>query len=430
MPRERSDQYFDRASQVLPLGVTSNFRYWGDDKTLYAQRGEGAHVWDVDGNRYVDYRMGFGPVILGHAYPPVVEAVRRAIGDGTAFALTTDYDVRVAEKVCRMGGLDMLRFAASGTEATMHAIRVARAFTGRDKIIKFEGGYHGAHDYVLFSTYPDPSSLGARRAPIAVPASSGIPRAVHELCLTLPFNDREVLDLALARSAHEVAAIILEPGLGNTASIDPADGWLQFIRQRCDEHGIVMILDEVKTGFRVAPGGAQEVYGVKADLVTYAKSLGNGFPIACFGGKREIMSAIGHGLVHAGTYAGNIVSLAAADAVTDLMADGEIHQTLAARGHRLMQGLGEILNQHGVPHQFYGYPALFGLLLSDERITDYRGWSRANPVLTDRFYAGLIERGVMPDPDCREPWYLSYSHDDAVIDATLAVAEDTVKALF
>ena len=280
----------DRAKKVLPLGVNSNFRYWGDHMTPYMEKAKGAYLWDVDGNKYIDYRMAFGPIILGHAYDEVNNKVIEEIGKGTLAAMTYELEVEVAEMMIKMcPALEMVRFACSGTEATMHALRVARAFTGRERIIKFEGMYHGFHDYTLWSTYAPVELYGNPRNPIAVPSSSGIPRSVNQLVTTLPFNDIGILEGTLKSFGEQIAAIIVEPCMGNCGAILPQNKFLQYVRKQCDKYGIIMILDEVKTGFRIANGGAQEYYKITPDLTTYAKALANGYPLAAFGGKKEIM---------------------------------------------------------------------------------------------------------------------------------------------
>ncbi len=424
----KSQALWQRAARVIPLGVNSNFRYWGEDKTLYVERAKGAYLWDVDGNRYIDYRLGFGPVILGHAYEEVDTRVSEAIRNGVVSALTSPLEVAVAEKIVAMcPGVEMVRLTNTGTEAVLHAVRVARAYTGREKIIKFEGQYHGMSDYVLFSTYTDIQAYGSRRSPIPVPSTSGIPRCVHDLVITLPFNDFEVLEATLRRAWHDVAAILIEPVLGNCASIEPLPGWLEFIRARCNEYGIVLIFDEVKTGFRIARGGAQEVYGVIPDLATYAKSLGNGYPIAAFGGRREVMEVVGVGVVCGGTYAGNALSVAAATATLDLLQSQPILETIATRGRRLQAGIKRIFEDAGIPVLITGHPAMFSFSIGVDRLTGQRDWARSDHAYYERLAEALIGRGVMPDPDPREPWFLSYSHSDADIDETLNVVEDAVR---
>ena len=430
------DLWFERASVVMPWGVSSNFRYWGQDDTLIAARGKGAYMWDVDGKRYIDYRLGFGPIILGHAHDGVMRAVTDAMQDGNTFALTNVYEVQAAERICRMTGVDKVRFTNSGGESTMHALRIARAHTGRERFIKFEGCYHGAHDAVMWSTPSSPvSAMGSRRNPIPVATSSGIPHHVRDLIIPLAFNDFEALERTVRDHGHEVAAIMVEPMMGNLASIMPAKGWLEHIRRLCDTYGIVMIMDEVKTGFRIAPGGAQQFFGVRADLVTYAKSMGNGFPIGAIGGKNEFMMTIEPGKVgQGGTYCGNIVSAAAADATLQVMENEPVFETINQRGRRLMVGVHEILNRHSVPHQITGVPALFGIIigsLSDGHAaapSDYRtASSYSDDALSSAILAGLRMRGILPDPEYCEPWFLCYALSEADVDETLNAYDDVVR---
>ncbi len=422
---------FNKASQFIPQGVNSNFRYWGDKHTLVITKGEGACIWDADGNRYIDYRLGFGPIILGHAYPPVVERVAEAIKQGTVFAWTTPLEIKVAERVVRMTGVDKVRLANSGTEATMHALRIARGYTGRERFIKFEGQYHGLHDYVMFSTAGSPAgALGSRRNPINVQSSSGIPEGIRQYVINLPFNDFEMLERTVEARWHELAAVMVEPLLGNAASVMPQPGWLEKLRELCDKYGIVLIFDEVKTGFRIANGGAQEYFGVKADLVTYAKSMGNGFPVAAIGGTDEVMEVVGNGSVgHGGTYCGNVVAAAAADATLEILENEPIIEKIFERGQRLMDGIDEILTRAGIPHYVTGPPPIFSLLLGiDEEPTDFRAYCEGDDALYEAIAMALIDRGVLPDSDGREPWFLCYSHDDQVIDETLMAFEDALKA--
>jgi len=419
-----------RAAKVIPLGVNSNFRYWGDDETLIMERAKGAYMWDVDGNRYIDYRLGFGPMILGHAYEEVDARVREAPRNGVVYAFTNPLEVSVAEKIVAMcPGVEKVRLANTGAEATMHALRVARAYTGREKVIKFEGHYHGMYDYMLFSTYADVGTYGSRRSPVPVAATSGIPRCIHDLVITLPFNDFEVLETTLRRTWSDVAAIILEPIMGNCASIEPLSGWLEFVRSKCNEYGIVLIFDEVKTGFRVARGGAQELYGVVPDMATYAKSMGNGYPVAAFGGRCEVMDIIGKGVAHGGTYTGNVVGAAAADATLSLLQEQPILETIAERGRKLQAGLKRIFEDAGIQMLITGHPSMFALSVGVERLTNQRDWAKSDHEYYERLAAAAMERGVMPDVDPREPWFLSYSHSDADIDETLNVMEDVVRAV-
>jgi len=422
--REKTLAFFQRAERVMPFGVSSNFRWWGEGTDVTVARAEGAYIYDMDGNRYIDYRLAFGPILLGHGYPPVVERVTEAIKNGTVFALTHEYEVRVAEKMVQM----CPGFANSGTEATMHALRIARSHTGREKVIKFEGCYHGMYDYMLFSTASSsPCSLGHRRSPIPSQVTSGIPECIRGLVYTLPYNDFETLERVVKRDWGDIAAIIIEPIMGNAASIMPQPGWLEHVRKLCD---IVMIMDEVKTGFRIAPGGAQEVFGVLPDLATYAKAMGNGFPVAAIGGKREVMESVGPGrTAQGGTYCGNVVGTAAADAVLDILQDRNIYETMEKRGKRLQEGLSRILTDAAIPHHIMGPPAMFGIALCEEEPTDYRAWAESDNALYEEIMMALIERGAMPDPDGREPWFFSYAHSEQDVDDTLNYFEDAVRAV-
>lgn len=426
-PKSRSLQ--QRAQKVIPLGVNSNFRYWGNGKTPYVERAKGAYLWDVDGRRYIDYRMAFGPIILGHAYDEVDERVMQEVQKGVLFAMTGELEVQVAELISEMcPAVEMVRLACSGTEATMHAIRLARAYTGRELIVKFEGNYHGFHDHVLWSTYAPAEAYGSRRSPIPVPASSGIPRAMGDLILTLPFNEFEGFERLMRSYGDQIAAVITEPCQGNCAAIEPQPGFLELIRRETEKHGCVFILDEVKTGFRIANGGAQEFYGIRPDLATYAKALGNGYPIAALGGRREIMSLIGHGVAQGGTYTNNKPGVAAAYATLKILKERPILKTIEQRGQRLMNGLKEIFEENGLPVAVSGYPAMFSFAVGVESLTCQRDWQQSDREIYIKWVEMAIERGVMPDHDAREPWFLSYSHSEADIDETLNVYADIVKA--
>jgi glutamate-1-semialdehyde 2,1-aminomutase len=372
--------------------------------------------------------MAFGPIILGHAYDEVDAKVIEEIRRGSLAAMTTELEIAVMEKIIAMcPAIEMARLACSGTEATMHALRLARSYTGRDKVVKFEGNYHGFHDYTLWSTYSPIEAYGNARSPIPIPSSSGIPQSLGSLITTLPFNDFEGLERLLKKVGHEVAAIITEPCQGNCGGINPLPGFLKFIRQKCDEYGIVFILDEVKTGFRIANGGAQEYYKIKPDLATYAKALGNGYPLAAFGGKKEIMSLIGHGVAQGGTYTNNKPGVAGAYATLSLLNEKPILKTIEKRGKRLINGLKKIFDEAGLINVFSGYPAMFSFAIGIDSVTCQRDWVKSDGSYYLRLVDAAHERGVMPDHDAREPWFLCFSHSDADIDETLNVYADIVK---
>jgi glutamate-1-semialdehyde 2,1-aminomutase len=432
-PNTKTRALFAKAKRYIPYGVNSNFRYWGDEHTPIMQRGQGAYVWDADDNRYLDYRLGFGPIILGHAYPEVNRRVAAAIENGVLFAATTPVEIELAERFTRMTGMDKVRLSNTGTEANMHALRIARAFSGREKFIKFEGNYHGNFDYVMFSG-PNANAelLGPRPKPHRLAATQGMPAAIRNYLLSLPYNDIDLLEDAFRRQGSELAAVVLEPVMGNVACILPDRAWLQRVRELCSEYGVVLIFDEVKTGFRLARGGAQEYFGIRADLAAYAKAMGNGFPVSAVAGRADIMGVVEPGRVaHGGTYCGNVVAATAAAATLEILETQPVLQTIAANGQALMAGIDEILTRAGVSHAVTGVPAMFSVLLGKNTPpVDYRSYAEFDAALFGELGAALIERGVLVDDDPREPWFLSYSHDAAVIGETLQIVEDAVKSVF
>ena len=422
---------FRRAKAVIPHGVNSNFRYWGDDDTLVIARGQGAYIWDLDGRRYIDYRLGFGPVILGHAHPQVDARVHEAMRGGVTFAWTTPWEIEAAERIVRLTGVDKVRLTNTGTEATFHALRIARAYTNREKFIKFEGQYHGQVDYFMFSNASsNRRMIGSRRSPIPAAATSGIPKAVQQYIITLPFNDFEAVERTVKARWGDIAAIIVEPVLGNLAGIMPKPGFLEHLRRLADEYGIVLIFDEVKTGFRIAKGGAQEYFGVRADLVTYAKSLGNGYPVAAIAGREEVMMTIQPGaMAHGGTYSGNAVAAAAAAATLQVLEEDDALATIERHGRALMDGIRTILAEEGIPAWVGGPPSMFGVVLGvDEEPRDLRDYLKADADLYEEIGMELIRRGVMPDADGREPWFLCAALSDEDVAYTLEAFREAVRA--
>lgn len=432
MQGPKTQEIYRRARKVIPHGVNSNFRYWGEDDTLVIKKGNGAYVWDMDDNRYIDYRLAFGPIILGHAHPVVNQRVKKAIDQGTLFAWTTPLEVKVAERIVRLTGVDKVRLTNTGSEAVFHALRIARAYTNREKFIKFEGHYHGQIDYFMFSTASSNAQMmGSPSAPIAAANTSGIPRGIADYVISLPFNDIEMLERTVRAQWGEIAAIVFEPMMGNAAGIQPDPEMLPAIRRLCDEYRIVMLMDEVKTGFRIANGGAQEFYNVKADLVTYAKSLGNGFPIAAIAGKEDVMMTVNPaGMSHGGTYSGNVTGTAAADATLELIETTPVIETINKRGTVLMQGLDEILTRQDIPHVVTGVPSMFSLLLgSDKEPHTFRDYLNSDMDLYEEIGMELIRRGVMPDVDGREPWFLCAALSEEDVTETLNIFDDSVKAV-
>ena len=429
--RDISQPIFDRALNVLVKGVSSNFRFLGEKETPVIVKGKGAYVWDADDNAFIDYRLGWGPIILGHADDRVNHAVAEHLENGTTFAATSELEVIVAEKLVKMiPGMEKLRFTNTGTEATMHALRTARGYTNKEKFIKFEGQYHGAHDYVLFSTASSPiSAMGARTSPIPVQVGSGIPDKIRDYVFCLPFNDFDAIEQCVKDHHGEVAAVLVEPCLGNIAGIEPKDGFLDHLRSLCSDHNIVLIFDEVKTGFRLSNGGARDTYGVIPDISTYAKSLGNGLPVAAFGGKAQIMDVIGGGSVtHAGTFGANGVSMAAANAVIDILNETPVLKELANRGLKLKNGLDQILTDADLPHQMCGHPNIQGFLITEKEVHEVRDLAHSDDVLYEEIMNNMYDRGIWVESDPREPWFLCEAHTDDIIDKTLNIFQESVKA--
>ena len=364
--RERQDAMYQRALASMPGGTNSNFRAWGD-ATVYVSRGKGGRVWDIDGNEFVDLRMGYGPVILGHADDRVDDYVNQRMRLGTTFSLTTEDEVRAGELIKELTGwVEMVRLTVSGTEATMHAMRLARAYTGRTKIVKFEGQYHGVHDYALISVTPSTmEGLGDRDNPVGLAWGRGIPQAIAETIIPAPFNDLDFLRRLFERRGEEIASVIVEPVLGNAQGIQPAPGFHAGLRALTQEFGILLHYDEVKTGFRFARGGAAEYFGVTPDIATYAKAMGNGYPVAAFGGRREIMAMLPDKMSHGGTYAGNRVAAAGAVRTLELLRDTPALETISALGERIQAELRRIIEARGLPFVFTGHPTMFGIMFTD-----------------------------------------------------------------
>ena len=432
--RARQLEAYRRASKVLPGGANSNFRSWGED-TIYIDRGQGGLVWDIDGNEYVDLRLGYGPVILGHGDPRVDDHVNERMRKGVSFSLTSEDEIRAIELLCELTGwVDQARMTVSGTEATMHAMRMARAYTGRNKIVKFEGQYHGVHDYALISVAPDDmSELGDEDNPVRLAWGRGIPDAVADTIIPARYNNIDFLRRLFEREGHDIAAIIVEPVLGNAQGIMPAPGFHQAMRALTEEFGILLIFDEVKTGFRFARGGAAEFFGITPDLATYAKAMGNGYPAAAFGGRAEIMSLLPDKVSHGGTYAGNRVAAAAASKTLEIIRDTDVLDTIRATGLRIQDGLREVLNPTGVPYQFTGHPSMFGIMFTDKVATEYRDWADTDHALYDALAMAMQARGAMPEPDSREPWFVCEAHAqgdivDRVVTAFHGALQDTLDA--
>lgn len=410
-----SHALFERAKRSMPLGVASSFQV-GDPYPIYLREGRGAKVWDVDGHEYVDTHGGFGSMVVGHAHPKIVEAVERAVRRGSHFAVPTEDSVLLAEELCRRFQLEQVRFANSGTEATMSAIRIARAATGRDDIVKIEGSYHGHHDAVMFSVVPNAELMGGREQPASEPMSLGIPKYLRGHTHAVPFNDLEVLAQLLDERGDEIACLIIEPVMMNIGIAEPEPGYLAGLLDLLHRHGALLVFDEVKTGATIAAGGAIERYGTQPDLACFAKAIGGGTPTAAFGGRADVMDVIARGAAHQGTFNGNpLVCAAGLAALTEVLTpDAYVH--LAALGRRLAQGCADALAAHDIPAHTVDLGAKGCVSYRPDRLRNYRDFLDTNTDLYSASYPWMVNRGVFMTPGDEEQWTLSVQHTDADVD--------------
>jgi glutamate-1-semialdehyde 2,1-aminomutase len=429
MPRNltKSNAHWQKAVKRLPLGVASNFRFWGEDRTIYVKEGRGARITDLDGNRYVDYRLGYGPAILGYADPRVDAAAREGIDVGGVFALSTEREYRVAERIAKMvPAAELVRFSNSGTEAVMAGLRLARAFTGRDDYIILEGSYHGLFDAAMW--YTPMEKWSQQGEPEVVPYSQGIPLGVRGFAHFVQANDANQLEETFKRTAGKVACMLIEPIMGNCLGIAAEPEYLRAARALCDKYGVVLLIDEVKTGFRVARGGVQSLYGIKPDLTTFAKAVANGYPISVLAGREDIMRRLGKGVAHGGTYTAHSVSLAAAEKCLEILDETDALERIADYGARLMRGMTQVLAARGISHSFVGHPSMFGLYFDGKPPRNYRDWKGSDYAFYDAMAQVLHDEGVLCEPDSREPWFISAAHDDSCLADTLRGFEIAVEA--
>ena len=418
-------ELFQRAQPLLPGGVNSPVRAFKavGGEPFFTARADGAYLFDGEGKRYIDYVGSWGPMIAGHNNPAVREAVEQAVRNGLSFGTPCAAEVVMAETIARLvPSMQMLRMVNSGTEATMSAIRLARGATGRSKIVKFEGCYHGHADSFLVKA-------GSGALTFGVPTSPGVPKVLADLTLTLPFNDIAAARALFAAQGEEIAALIIEPVAGNMNCIPPLDGYLQALRDLCTQHGALLIFDEVMTGFRVALGGAQAYYGVTPDLSTFGKIIGGGMPVGAYGGRRELMQQIAPtGPVYqAGTLSGNPVAMAAGLAVLELIQAPGFHERLAARTRLLTDGLQSVADGAGVAFSSNRVGGMFGLFFSAEKVHSYAQATATDAALFKRFFHGMLKRGVFLAPSVFEAGFMSSAHTDQDIADTLEAARDALR---
>lgn len=413
----KQSELMQEAHLHMPQGVAENYRYWGDDKTVFIQHAKGCELTDSDGKTYVDFRLGYGPIILGYQDTRVDAAVIRQIHDsGTLTGFATALDTEVVKQIKALcPQIEKMRFANSGTEAVMGAVRTARGFTKRERIVMVEGGFHGLYDELMWKSDIENWQLGGTRAPSVIPFGAGIPAKSRDLVDIIGLNDDEALEHIFRLRGEELACVLLEPIIGNAGSISATPQWLQRLRDLCDANGTLLLIDEVKSGFRVDKGGAQALYGIHADLTTYAKAMGNGYPVAAFGGRAEVMDVIGSqrgAVVHGGTYTANLIGLRAAQATLDILTHTNALQTVHQVGQRVKALLSNVFSRAGLAHAFAGPPSMLGIHFTPEVPQTYRDWRKTDSHLYNLFAWELIARGVMLEPDSREPWFFCEAHSE------------------
>ena len=413
-------ELFQRALPLLPGGVNSPVRAFKSvgGEPFFTDRADGAYLWDVEGKRYIDYVGSWGPMIAGHNHPRVREAVEHAARAGLSFGTPCPAEVTMAETIARLvPSMQMLRMVNSGTEATMAAIRVARGYTGRDKIVKFEGCYHGHGDAFLVKA-------GSGALTFGVPTSPGVPKVLADLTLTLPYNDRDAARELFAQVGGEIAGVIIEPIAGNMNCIPPRAGFLQGLRDLCTQHGAVLIFDEVMTGFRVARGGAQQLYGIAPDLSTFGKVIGGGMPVGAYGGRREIMEKVAPSgpIYQAGTLSGNPVAMAAGLAMLELIQAPGFYADLENKTQLLADGLLAAASEAGVPFSVNRVCGMFGLFFTSEKVETYTQATQCDVAMFNRFFHAMLKRGVYLAPSAFEAGFMSTAHSNRDIAETLDAA--------
>jgi glutamate-1-semialdehyde 2,1-aminomutase len=408
-----SKQRYERGVRVMPKGVPSSFQE-NDPWPVYIERGQGSRVWDVDGREYVDFHNGFGVMCIGHANPKVAAAVKARVDLGTHFAAPTDGSIVVAEELTRRFGLPQWRFTNSGTESTMDAVHLARGATGRDLILKIEGSYHGHHDAVMVSVYPELEDLGDRDDPRSVPYGAGYPRALTDLTRAVPFNDADALEKALSKLEGRVAGLIMEPAMMNINIIPPVEGYLERVRELTAQHGVKLIFDEVKTGATISYGGATKRFGVAPDMITLAKAICGGYPGGAIGMTEEIAELVANGTVHQyGTFNGNPLVMAASQSTLMEVLVGDAYERLEATNEKLKAACQEIVDRYGLPAYAEGIGAKGCVIFATQPLREYRDYlSQVDGELATLAWLYHMNHGIFMTPGVEEEWTLSIAHSD------------------
>lgn len=420
METKKSHKLYERACKLIPGGVNSPVRAFKavGGNPVFIDRAKGSKIYDVDGNVYIDYVLSWGPLILGHAYPKVINALKRAIAKGTSYGAPTSLEVELAELVLKAyPSMDKVRMVNSGTEATMSAIRAARGFTGKDKIIKFEGCYHGHADGLLVKA-------GSGAVTFGLPDSPGVPKSFAKNTITLPFNNIEAVTKVIKNEWKSIACIILEPVVGNIGCVLPQQGFLESLRKLTKDHGIVLIFDEVMTGFRVAFGGAQAYYGVTPDMTCLGKVIGGGLPVGAYGGKKEIMSMVSpEGPVYqAGTLSGNPIAMTAGIETLKILAKKSTYKRLEDMASLLERGLRDAAKKAGVNTKFYRAGTMFCSYFTDTDVIDYKTAKTSDTVKFSRFFSGMLKKGIYIAPSQFEAGFISLAHSEKDIEKTVSAA--------
>ena len=419
-----------KAVSRIPLGVASNYRAY-DPYPIFVKDGKGGHIHDVDGNEYIDFNLCFGALMAGHCHPAVVKAVQEKLNTGTMFGMPHDAENALAEEICQRFPVDMVRFSNSGTECTMHAVRLARAATGRDRIIKMEGGYHGLHDSVLVSLKPKASEVGDPNSPTPVPGGEGIPKATMSNTLIAQFNDLAAVERLFAKYPGEIAAVIVEPIMMNVGILMPDEGYHQGLREFTKKHGALLIFDEVKTGAKLARGGACEYFGIRPDIVCLAKSIGGGFSLAAFAARREIMNLIAdHRVFHGGTYNTNPVAMAAGLATFREVLTPAAYEHVEKLNNKLVDGYKKQIEKAGIVGYMVSAGSNGALMFFPKPIRNYRDWLTIDSDIWRHYWFGMVNRGVMAQPYWwDEQWTISVAHTEADIDKHLAAFAEVAPAI-